>query len=425
MFANWKMNSIFGTSVLIGVWEHISFICGCIIFCTLMPLVGPVVFVSVVWEAVDRGFKGGFVESNAELSGNIFKFAKYFNQHSHNFNAKFVKNSSDSFFLNCVLLQGVIIPIVFALCLWHSCYYGFSLPLCFVFHVLRIGPYFMNFAYYYTLCHKEAHTRQGFFVEPYHTVLRHVFNWWISLFYGVMPGAFAIGHSLNHHRYNNGYFDVVSTGDKPRDSLVYFIAYLPRWLLYSLNISTLNQFYNEGKYDVAFKVLFGSAYWWTFFTVVACFNPIFAVGYVLYPFAENVLILAAINWCWHAFGDPHHTQNDYVTSLTILNSPMNILNENLHVVHHQYPNAHWTSYPKRMMKHWNEYVEQGASVFSSTHAFELFMLIIMKNYESLADRFVDLQGEKTGSPLNQKGKVKLLKERLRVCTWGPRSSHPE
>ena len=43
--------------------------------------------------------------------------------------------------------------------------------------------------------------------------------------------AVAWGHTINHHRYNNGPCDVVTTADKPRDSWVNFVAFLPRWFL--------------------------------------------------------------------------------------------------------------------------------------------------------------------------------------------------
>ena len=43
--------------------------------------------------------------------------------------------------------------------------FGFNLPLCAAYHVLRIGPYFMNFAYVYTLCHKEGHSFTGLYAK--------------------------------------------------------------------------------------------------------------------------------------------------------------------------------------------------------------------------------------------------------------------
>ena len=72
-----------------------------------------------------------------------------------------------------------------------------------------------------------------------------------------MPATFAYGHSINHHRYNNGPNDCITTSDKERDSIVNFIAYVPRWASYSLNISTVIQFLKEGNTQVALKMIAG------------------------------------------------------------------------------------------------------------------------------------------------------------------------
>lgn len=217
---------------------------------------------------------------------------------------------------------------------------------------------------------------------------------------------------------------MVTTADKPRDSFVNFIAYLPRWTVYSLNISSIHQFINEGNYEVALKMTVGSLYWWSCFLSVFMLDSRFALAYMLYPLGENILLLAAVNWCWHAFEDPnpHLAHDDYVGSITILEGPINVLNENYHVVHHQYPSAHWSTYPDKLRKHWAEYGKHQASVFTATHAFELFGFIVSKDYEALAERYVDLKGQQQGEvPLTKEQKVTLMKERLRCCTWGPRA----
>jgi hypothetical protein len=296
----------------------------------LLPLVGPVVLAAMLWEYVDRGFQGGFVGSNRELSGFLMaKVVPNINQNVHCITKRFMRHDEDSFVVPQLLLQGIFIPVTFYLSFLRTKDQGFSLVYCFVYHVFRIGPYFMSFAYYYTLCHKEGHTHTGLFAKKFNNIFsRNIFNWWISLFFGVMPAAFAFGHSLNHHRYDNGPLDVVSTADKPRDSVVNFIAYLPRWALYSLNVSSIMQFTAEGNVGVSLKMIAGCAFWWTWFMWWAQSSMLFAVGYVLYPFAENVLLLAAINWSWHAFNCPDHPgDNEFVSSVTILDGPMNVLNE--------------------------------------------------------------------------------------------------
>ena len=38
----------------------------------------------------------------------------------------------------------------------------------------------------------------------------------------------------------------------------------------------------------------------------------FALGFIVYPFFENVVLLACINWSWHAFLDPADPHNEFV-----------------------------------------------------------------------------------------------------------------
>jgi hypothetical protein len=118
------------------------------------------------------------------------------------------------------------------------------------------------------------------------------------------------------------------------------------------------------------------------------------------PLLEQTILLAVVNWSWHAFLDPEDPANEFVASLTILEGRINVLEEDYHVVHHQYPGAHWTTHPELYAKHKNEYVgaaKKQGSVFRHTHAFEIFFLIILRDYRKLAEKFVDMR-----SPEGQK-----------------------
>ena len=106
-------------------------------------------------------------------------------------------------------------------------------------------------------------------------------------------------------------------------------------------------------------------------------------------------------------------------SVTILDGPINVLNEDFHVVHHQYPGEHWTKHELRADKHWEQYIEHRATCFRGTHAFEIFGMVVARDYDMLAKKFVDLKGEKTGKPMTHQETVKLLQSRVRACWWGP------
>lgn len=407
-----------------SITEWISFVAGICILVLVGPTVGIVVFASMIWEGIDRRFDGGFVDSGKELSGFLFtKFVPWLEQKTSKFNSKFVKRPQDAYMMNCIYGYGGLVPLMFFCCAYHIYRHGMNIWLAFGYHLLRIGPYFMNFAYVYTLCHKEGHSYAGLYGKEYNKslLLRNVFNWWIGMFYGVLPATFAYGHSINHHRFNNGKSDVITTSDKPRDNFANWVAYLSRYFLYASNISTIRQFTSEGNYKVVYKVLVGSMWFWGWVVLWATLiSPTFAIAFVAFPFFEAGVLLAAVNWSWHAFLDPNDPENEYVQSITILDGAINVLNEDFHVVHHQFPGAHWTDHPSHRDKVWAEYIENRASCFRRTHAFEIFGMSVARDYDALAKKFVDLYGEKHGCPMTHEERVTLIKQRLRGCWWGPR-----
>jgi hypothetical protein len=391
--------------------DTMSLLAGLFLLLLVLPGTVVVVGLTVLWDAVDRGFMGN------PQDGVVCSLARWLNRVSAPFCALFVKQPEDAFLVNLFLLIGIFVPSMFAASLYYTLHFGFSLPLCLVYHVIRLGPYFMNFAYAYTICHKEGHSRQGLWVRWLNPLMRNAFNWWVGLFYGVMPSSFAFGHSINHHKYNNGPLDVISTSDRPRDSFLNWVRYLPRFVLYALNISTARQFVYEGEYFVAFKMVLGSAWCWLFAFAVYRLSPLFALMYIIFPIGENILLLACVNWCWHAFIDPDAPDNTYVGSLTLFNGPINVLQEDFHVVHHQYPGAHWTTHPLKYKQHVSKghYRDHAATAFSGTHVFELFFIIILKDYKMMASKFVDMSGRYPST----KDKQVILKQRLQSCWWGP------
>ena len=77
------------------------------------------------------------------------------------------------------------------------------------------------------------------------------------------------------------------------------------------------------------------------------------------------------------------------------------------MVHHQYPNHHWTKHPNLYEKHKKEYAKNQGSVFHHTHALHIWFCAITQNYDRLAELYIDLNGKLT---LQQK--KQLIIERL-------------
>lgn len=343
------------------------------------------------------------------------RLGKKFTQLLEPIGVRVARHPKDGWMLAVLILQAVLLPLLFAWNLYATLNDGLSITRVWMYHLLRIGPYFQTFAYAYTMCHKEGHVKViGMWKKPYSSFLSKVWNWWIGLFYGVMPSTFAVGHTVNHHRYDNDEKDIITTWDYPRDSFSNYLAYLPRFLAYHMNMSVIVQFVREGEYNLALHTLWGTVYYFVFYGVISYIHPTFAFVYLVYPLVEAGLLLSAINWAWHCFVDPDEN-NFFAYSITIFDGlpNTNILNEDYHVVHHQYPAVHWSEHPRLYEKHKQEYIDNQATIFRGTHAMEVFFLAILKQYDVFAEKFVDLNDKMT-----HEQKLQLVKTRIQTCTWG-------
>jgi hypothetical protein len=110
-----------------------------------------VVALTVLWDAIDRGFQG------RPQDGVLMTLARKFNVATQEFNSRFVANPQDGFAVNLLLLIGGIVPILFWAALWYTLNHGFSLGLCVAYHLFRLQPYFMGSALRArTLAHPRA-----------------------------------------------------------------------------------------------------------------------------------------------------------------------------------------------------------------------------------------------------------------------------
>jgi fatty acid desaturase len=147
-----------------------------------------------------------------------------------------------------------------------------------------------------------------------------------------------------------------------------------------------------------------------FYGVIAAvmyMNFWFGVAYLLIPHVSCIFLLAAINYTWHAWTDPSEPKNIYKNSITVLEGQYNVYNEDYHVEHHKRPQTHWREYPVNFAKHRDEYAKNRAVIFRDTQAFEVFFLILFSDYEKMADKFVDLNGDMSREEI-----IALLKYRL-------------
>ena len=103
-----------------GAKEWAQLFAGIIIVCVCGPPCGVVLFGAMLWEWLDRGFDGPFVNSGKELSGLLCaRVAPYFNRVTQPFNERFVKKADDAYMMNSIVAFGGGVPLLFLLCAWN------------------------------------------------------------------------------------------------------------------------------------------------------------------------------------------------------------------------------------------------------------------------------------------------------------------
>ena len=225
---------------------------------------------------------------------------------------RFVKEKVDSYMVLWAVWLAMILPI-------FMCYmstFELNWKVALFYNIIRIGPMYTNFAHVYTLCHMEVH-RQYRLYKSSNFFVKYLFNWWIGLFHGVLPGTFTHSHINNHHKYDNDVNDVYSTAGYRRDSVWSFCRYIVVWMAYATNLSTFYDFYVQKDYKKLQGTIFGTCYYVGFICLcILVFGFPFAFVAVIYPLIEGNILLALVNYTWHIFVEE---DNDYVNSLTIVN----------------------------------------------------------------------------------------------------------
>lgn len=119
------------------------------------------------------------------------------------------------------------------------------------------------------------------------------------------------------------------------------------------------------------------------------------------------------NWTQHAFLDQDHAKNDYKTALTVIGTPYNSLcfNDGYHTSHHLNPIRHWQDHPEHLLENIEKFKQEKVVIFQGIDYWGIWCMLMIKNYDALASKYVDLTGEMT-----YEDKKAYLKARTRRLT---------
>lgn len=355
--------------------EMVKYLLGIFLLVLFGPYVAFQIFLCQSWELLDEKFIG-IMAASKRISATW----------SHKF-VFMVKDPNDGFVIPILFGLGVILPAFFFYELHSAIYYGFEIKRMIMYNIVRIGPAYTNFMWVYVLAHKEAHNQGSLFKKPWNNFLKYVFNHWVGLFHGVMPGNFTCSHVHNHHKYDNSAMDIVSTAFRARNSFKNWVTYTIDWFAYACNLTTALAFLEEGQTKLFWQTIMSTIWFVGVFSFCYHLHPMFTLATLGYAFVEANILLSMVNWVWHAFIDPDEPANDFINSTTIIDGLNFTLGEEYHVVHHQYAGVHWSKHRELYEKHIEGYKRVIPSVFHKKNIFEIFVYVVSDNVEKLAECF--------------------------------------
>lgn len=217
--------------------------------------------------------------------------------------------------------------------------------------------------------------------------------WVLGPFFGETPETYFAHHVGMHHPENNLRDDLSSTMPYRRDSFFGFLQYFGRFFVFGL-FELVAHFAKRRRFALLRRTLAGEL---TFYAVAAALFVLdwrAAIVTVAVPFCFTRFMMMAGNWGQHAFIDPDAPENCYRNSITCINSGYNrrCFNDGYHIGHHLKQTRHWTDMPVEFSANRATYAREGAIVLTGIDFFGVWVLLMLKRYDLIAKRVVDLDG---------------------------------
>ena len=149
-----------------------------------------------------------------------------------------------------------------------------------------------------------------------------------------------------------------------------------------------------------------------FFILISIFFSFYNFKATLVVFILPLIFIRfammAGNWAQHAFIDAQKPADVYSNSITCINTIYNkkCFNDGYHIGHHLRPYMHWTEMPDNFKQNIDIYKKNNAIVFSGLDYFQIWFLLMIKNYNKLAANYVVLGDFKSKDDI-----IKFLKNR--------------
>ena len=241
--------------------------------------------------------------------------------------------------------------------------------------------------------------------------LNKVIPWVLSPFFGETPETYFTHHMGMHHPENNMHTDLSTTLPYQRDRMSHWLHYFGKFFFFTA-IDLSRYHFSKGNRKLAVRTMVGELSFWLLAATLLFVNWQATVVVFVAPLVLVRILMMAGNWAQHAFVDGEDPENPYRNSLTCINTRYNrrCFNDGYHIHHHVNARCHWRDYPGEFEDNRETYGRHDAIVFDGIDFFEVWVLLMLRRYKTLAQRFVRLPGapDRTEAEI-----ITFLKSRLK------------
>ena len=259
------------------------------------------------------------------------------------------------------------------------------------FYAFVFGPKLAGFVRTFSAWHQEIHRRGGVLKGPSPFEKRFGFSF-LALLFSLPTGQIQSGvaHVMQHHRENAGELDAFESSGYNHASLVDFYRFMTGHVFYQIFLITPFLYFRQrGRDDLAAIQIKGNLLYIGLFVLLALYSREIALAYMLVPWLATAFILGLNNWIQHPFYGGRADGESYLTNtVTLLETPVNFLNEGYHLVHHHRAGLHWSENPQEFVAMREQMIAADSLVFRDLGVPDLFLyLTVLGDFERLAQKF--------------------------------------
>lgn len=313
---------------------------------------------------------------------------------------RFINDERDLPFIRLCFILMIIFPPT-ALYLYLDFHWWVAGIYWFLNWAIFLGPFIL-------MLHNTSH--RSLFKHKYKK-FNNFIPWFIGPFFGESPETYFAHHVAMHHPENNLETDLSTTMPYRRDSIRGFTLYFLEFFFTTVG-QLGNYLWRKNRRPIMWWMIVGELSYFAACIGLSFINWQATLVVFIVPLFFTRLMMMAGNWGQHAFVDAVDPNNCYRNSLTCINTPYNkkSWNDGYHISHHVRPNRHWTQHPQELLDNIDTYIKEDAIVFEKIDFTTVWVFLMLKRYDWLAKRYVQLD---PANPKTQEEIIAKLKERTR------------